>query len=132
MWQTKETCFSTTDILVRRIDIRQLTLVTCVGGGGRERSGGSRRVEQGELSAGMRGEFLEDEMAQLRTLRHSAGIKRLRGREHSRYGNNLCKGLEVREGDMCKDLKVWYGWSTWGEMGMESGGGGVQQGPALW
>lgn len=87
---------------------------------------------ENSVSAGMRGEFLEDEIAQLRTVRHSAWIKLLGGREHSTCGNSLCKGLEVRDGGMCKKLKVWYGWSTWGEMGMERGGCGFQQGPTLW
>lgn len=58
---------------------------------------------ENSVSAGMRGAYLEDEMAQLRTLRRSTGIKRLGGREHSRYGNSLCKGLEVRDGGMCKE-----------------------------
>lgn len=65
-WQIRGTSFSAAYILVSKTDIKHLTSATCVGCGGRERSAGSRHLEQGELSAGMRGEFLEE----VRIIRH--------------------------------------------------------------
>ena len=39
---------------------------------------------ENSVIVGMRGDFLEKEMAQLRTIRHWEGIRRLGGGEHSR------------------------------------------------
>lgn len=46
---------------------------------------------------GVRGDFLEAEMSQLRTTRHEAGIRRSRGREHSsrRKGGERVRHVQV-------------------------------------